>query len=75
MSSVSVPPRRLALRFKLGLALGVVEQFAVADDRDRAILVEDGLLTIVQSDNAETAMGNADARREQGAGIIGTAMG
>ena len=52
----------------------MLEQFAVADDRDRAIFVEDGLLPIIETNNAETAMGKTDAWRDEEAIVIGPAV-
>ena len=65
----------MAARLKLGLALRVVEQLAVADHGDGAVFVEDRLLAVTQSDDAEALLDGADAWREQGAGLVGPAMG
>ena len=46
--AVAAAAEDMAAGLKLGLALGVVEQLAVADHRDGAVLVEDGLLTVTQ---------------------------
>ena len=62
------------LRFQVEPQLGVLEQLPVADHRDRAIFVEDGLLSIVETDNAETAMGKTDAGRDEEAVIVGPAV-
>jgi hypothetical protein len=64
----------VSLRFQLEPQFGVLEQFAVADHGDRAILVEDGLLPIIEANNAETAMGKTDAWRDEEAIVIGPAV-
>ena len=73
--AVAAAAEDVAARLKLGLALGVVEQLAVADHGDGAVLVEDWLLAVTKPDDAEPLLDGADARREEGAGLVGTAMG
>ena len=52
----------------------MIEYLAVEDDGDAAILVEDGLLAVVEPDDAETRDGKSDAGREEETTIVGTAM-
>ena len=63
------------LRFQVEPEFGVIEQFpVVVDDRDRAIFVEDGLLSIVETNDAETAMGKTDSWRDEEAIVVGPSM-
>jgi hypothetical protein len=62
-------------RLKLGLALRIVEQLAVARHGERAVLVDDRLLAVAQAYDAEPLRGGADPWGEQGAGFVGAAMG
>jgi hypothetical protein len=64
----------MAPGLELDLPFGVVEQLAIVENGDGPILVENRLLTVVDPDNAETLMGDADPGREQGAAIVRTAM-
>ena len=73
--AVAAAAEDVAARLQLGLALGIVEQLAVADHGDGAVLVEDWLLAVTKPDNAEPLLDGADARCEQGAGLVGPAMG
>src|SRR6202011_4091255 len=50
---VAVGGEAVAAAFQLRLHLGVVEQLAVEDDGDAAVLVEDGLATVGKADDAE----------------------
>ena len=43
------------------LGFGIIEEFAVEDDLDRAILIADRLLAVGQADDAEPAIGQAHA--------------
>ena len=58
---VAVGGEAMAAAFQLGLHLGVVEQLAVEDDGDAAVLVEDGLPAVGQADDAEAARGERQA--------------
>ena len=71
---IGVGLKNMTLRFERGPLLGKIEQLAIEHDRDRAILVVNWLAAIGQSDNTETAVTEAEARREQIAVSIGTAM-
>ncbi len=71
---VGVGAEDVALRLQLGLALGVVEQLAVEDDRDRAILVEDRLAAVAEADDGQAAIGKAEALADQEAVVIGSAV-
>ena len=53
---------------------GIVEQFAVEDDGDGAVLVVDRLPAVRQADDAEPAIGEADAVVLEEAVLIGAAM-
>ncbi len=73
--AVAAAAEDVAARLQLGFAFGIVEQLAIADHGDGAIFVEDRLLAVTQSDDAEPLLDGADARREQSAGFVGSAMG
>ena len=73
--AVAAAAEDVAARLKLGLALRVVEELAVADHGDGAVFVEDRLLAVTQADDAEPLLDGADAWREEGAGLVGPAMG
>ena len=73
--AVAAAAEDMAARLQLGLALRVVEQLAVADHGDGAVLVEDWLLAVTKPDDAEPLLDGADARCEQGAGLVRPAMG
>ncbi len=53
--------KRWPFALQSGLLLGIIEQLAVEDDRDGAILVADGLPAVGQADDAQPAVGEADA--------------
>src|SRR6478672_5908371 len=72
--AVALGAEYMAASAKLGLALGIVEQLAVADDDDVAVLVEDRLLAVCDADNAEAAIAKADTRCDQRADIVWPAM-
>ena len=66
MISVSVCVRKTwPLASQLRLALGIVEQLAVEDDGDGAVLVEDRLLAVGEADDGEAAVGEAEAGADQ----------
>ena len=46
--AVAAAAEDVAARLKLGLALGVIEQLAIADHGDGAVFVEDRLLAVTQ---------------------------
>ena len=48
--------------FELRAPLGKIEELAVADDRDAAVLVENRLLAVVDADDAQPAMREFDPR-------------
>ena len=52
---VRMRAKHVTFGFKLGLALRVVEQLAIVDDSDRAIFVEDGLIAVTETDDAQSA--------------------
>ena len=51
--AVATAAKNVSARLKLSLALRVIEQLAVADHNDGVVFVEDRLLAVTQSDNAE----------------------
>ncbi len=71
---VGVGAENVALGFELGLALGVVEQLAVVDDGDGAVLVEDRLAAVAEADDAQSARCEAKAWANERAFLIGSAM-
>ena len=71
---VGVGAEDVALGPQLGLALGVVEQLAVEDDCDRAILVEDRLAPVAKADDGEAPIGEAEARADQKAVVVRPAV-
>ncbi len=71
---VGVGAKDVTLGLQRGLALGIVEQLAVVDDGDGAVLVEDRLPAIAQADDAQPSRGEAQTRPEQEPVIIGSAM-
>jgi hypothetical protein len=73
--AVAMGAEHMTPRLKLRLPLGIVEQLAVADDGDRAVLVENGLVAVRDTDDAKPLLREADPRREQETGIVRTAMG
>ena len=74
-SRIAAAAEDVAARLQLGLALGIVEQLAVEDHGDGAVLVEDRLLAVSEPDDAEPLLDGADAWCEQCAGLVGSAMG
>ena len=62
----------VTLRLKLLLELGIVEQLAIEDDRDRAILVEDGLPAIAKTDDAEATVSEANTGSNEESVIVGS---
>jgi hypothetical protein len=72
--AIAAAAEHMAAGFQLRLAFRVIEQLAIADHGDGAVLVEDGLLTVIQPDNAEPLLDGADAGSKQGAGLVRPAM-
>ena len=62
---VAVGAKLMAPAFKLGTPLGVVEQFAVEDDGNAAILIADRLPAVGQADDAEAARGQGKPGRSR----------
>ncbi len=54
--AVAVGAEHVPLGFEVRPAFGIIEELAVADDGDGAVFVEDGLLAVLESDDAEAAM-------------------
>ncbi len=71
---VGVGAEDVALGLQLRLALGIVEQLAVVDDGNRAILVEDRLLAVAEADDGEATVGEPDAGTQQKSVVVGTAV-
>ena len=71
---VAVGAEHVALGLELDALLGIIEQLAIADDGDAAILVEDRLLAVLEPENAQPAMRKPDPRHKQKAGIIRTTV-
>ncbi len=71
---VAVSAEAMAERLELAALLGVVEQLAVKDDGDGAVLVGDGLAAIGEADDAEAARGEGEARQLQKAVLVGAAV-
>ena len=57
-----------------GPRLGVLEQLAVEDDREAAVLVADRLAAVGEADDAEPAGGEGYAGREQVAVLVRPAV-
>jgi hypothetical protein len=71
---VAVSAEYMALSFKLGALFDEIEQFAITDDGDTSILIEDRLPPIGQTDNAETPVGKAYTGRDEEAVIVGSSV-
>ncbi len=71
---VGVGAEDVALGLQLGLALGIIEELAVVDHGDRAILVEDRLAAVAKPDDREPARGKAEARADQKAVVVRPAV-
>ena len=71
---VGVRAEDVALGLQLRLALGVVEQLAVEDDRDAAVLVGDRLVAVAEADDGEAAVGEAEAGADQESVVVRSAM-
>jgi hypothetical protein len=71
---VAVGGEAVAAALQFGLHLGVVEQLAVVDDGDGAVLVADRLPAVSQPDDAEAPRGEADARLFEIAVLVGPAV-
>ena len=75
MSSVSQWVRkRWPFGLQLGPHLGVVEQLAVEDDGDGAVLVADRLPAVGQADDAQPAVGQRQAGLFEEAVLVGAAV-
>src|SRR5262249_24769526 len=68
---VGVGDKPMSAAGKLGPALGVVEQLAVEDHLDGAVLVADRLATVEQPDNAESPGGEAQTGALQATVLVG----
>ena len=71
---VAMGGEAMALRFQLGLHFGVVEEFAVEDDGDAAIFVEDRLPAVGEADDAEAPRGEGQTGPFEEAVLIRSAM-
>ena len=71
---VGVGAEDVAPGLQRGLALRVVEQLAVEDDGDGAVLVEDRLAAVAEANDGEPAVGEAEALADQEAVVIGPAV-
>ena len=54
---IAVGPELMAATFQPGLGFGVVEELAVEDDVNAAVLVADGLPAVAEANDAEPARG------------------
>src|SRR4051812_44917976 len=64
----------MAFGFESGLDFGVVEELAVEDDDDGAVLVGDGLPAVREADDAEPSIRQADAGRFEEAVLVRPAV-
>ncbi len=71
---IGVRAEDMAARLELGAPLGKVEELAVADHRNAAVLVEQRLPPVLDADDREPPMGECHAGREQEARIVRAAM-
>ncbi len=71
---IGVGAEDVALGLQLCLALGIVEQLAVVDDGDGAILVEDRLLAVAETDDGEAAVGEPEAGAQEEAVVVRAAV-
>src|SRR6185503_19275874 len=71
---VGVRPEDVALGLELRLALRIIEQLAVVDDGDGAILVEDRLRAVAETDDRQAAVGEAEAGTDEVAVRVGAAV-
>jgi hypothetical protein len=71
---VAVRDEAMALRSQLFAPFDVIEQLAVEDDEQAAIFVRHRLVAVRQSDNAQAARGQGDARLLEKPHLIRTAM-
>ena len=71
---VAVGGEAMAPAFEHLLGFGIIEELAVEDDGDGAILVADRLLAVGEADDAEPAIGQAEARLVEVAVIVRAAM-
>ena len=71
---VAMGAELMAMRFKFGLAFGIVEEFAVEDDGDVAVFVVDRLPAIGEADDAEPAQRHAHARPQEEAVFVRAAV-
>jgi hypothetical protein len=72
---IGVRAEDMAARLKLGAPLGKIEQLAIADHGDAAVLVVERLPPVLDADDREPPMCERQARREQEARIVRPAMG
>src|SRR5262245_16098101 len=72
--AIAAGAKLMTSSLKLGLALRIVEQLAVAQHCDGTVLVENRLLAVAQPDDTKPLRCCADPRGQQGAGFVGAAM-
>ena len=72
--SVTMSGKAMSLRFQLGFQFGIIEQFAVEDDGNGAVLIRNGLSTIPEADDAQAPRGHAHGRAVKEAVFIRAAM-
>src|SRR5207248_9017476 len=65
---------RVARLFEVGALLGVLEELAVEDDPDGAVLVGDGLLAVGEADDGEPAAGEFEAGGVEEPVLVGPAV-
>src|SRR5215813_11505772 len=71
---VAMAAERVALDHQVGAHLRIIEQLAVEDDGDAAVLVALGLLAIEQADDAEPAIGELQSGPLEEAVLVRAAM-
>ncbi len=59
---VTVSGKAMALRLQAGFQLGIIEQLAVKDHGNRAVLIGNGLPTVPQPDDAQATRSHTDGR-------------
>src|SRR5439155_23026605 len=64
----------VALRLQGGLHLRVIEQLAVEDDPDGLVFIGNGLPAVAEADDAQQAVGQADAVALEKAILVGAAV-
>ncbi len=71
---VAVGGEAMPSRFQSRLELGIVEQLAVEDDDDAAVLVGDRLAAVRQADDAEAAIGETEPVGLEVSVVVGAAV-